>query len=200
MLIKCDVVFGDCTKLGLIDRDASVAKCPPQSTMASPKTFRKQWDKLVMDCLDQAEVDKKSFLEESPIMGYSKKLTSFKNARDRMVPSRSVYTKDVKIAIIALRRVMDKVDFMAYRLLCIVKDGHYLYAVPSARRDTHYAGCIIFHLGRYQQAFGLLRLYRDVSAFEDRKASVGPKGDPENAALMPRVWIEALKEADCCPC
>ncbi len=69
-------------------------------------------------------------------MGYSKKLTSFKNARDRMVPSRSVYTKDVKIAIIALRRVMDKVDFMAYRLLCIVKDGHYLYAVRSAFIET----------------------------------------------------------------
>jgi hypothetical protein len=150
-------------------------------SMASPKTFRKQWDELVMSCLVQAKVDKESFLEESPIMGFSKKLTSFKTARERMVSSRNVYSNDVKIAIIVLRRVMNKVDFMAYRLLCIVKDGHYLYAVPSARRDAYYAGCIIFHLGNYQRAFRVLRLYRDLSAFEERKASVGSK----KAAVVP---------------
>lgn len=171
--------------------------------MASPKTFRKHWDKLIMDCLVQARVVKESFLEESPIMGYSKKLTSFKTARERMVPSRNVYTKDVKIAIIALRRVMEKVDFMAYRLLCIVKDGHYLYAVPSARRDAYYAGCIIFHLGQYQKAFGALRLYRDLAAFNDRKASMASvesvvfNGDSaEHLSLMPRLWTKPFKEKE----
>lgn len=159
-----------------------------------------------MSCLVQAEVDKESFLEETPILGYSKKLTSFKNAHERMVPSRRLFTNDVKIAIIALRRVMDEIDFMGYRLLCIVKNGHYLYAIPSARRNPYYAGCIVFHLGMYQEAFCHLRLERDCRAFEHRKGTlpscppsledfgetgaIGETEEKELESILPRLWKE----------
>lgn len=93
-------------------------------------------------------------------------MPGFATVKQRIVPSRRLFTLETPIAIVALQRLRHEFDFTKYRQICITKDGHYLFCSRFSRRKPLVDGSLIFDVGAYQAQFRIFRLLRDTGAFE----------------------------------
>jgi len=75
-------------------------------------------------------------LSPHPILGYSKKMPGSASVKERIVPSRRLFTLETPIAIVALQRLRHEIDFTKYRQICITKDGHYLFCIRFSPKET----------------------------------------------------------------